>query len=90
MTEERGEERGKKKGRKSDRRKQFETVAAANREETMDERKGNCIQPELHRRRVAGLGRPGCTGGSGTQNNIHLKRGTRRLREQREGIAFLS
>lgn len=73
MTEERVRRGGRRKGKKTDRRKQFETVAVADREETMSERKGNRIQPELHRRRLAGWGRPGCTGGSGTRNNINSK-----------------
>lgn len=49
-----GEKGEKKKGKKYDRRKQFETVAVANREGRKGREKGNCIQWGFQRRRVAG------------------------------------
>lgn len=54
MTEERVRRGRRRKGKKYDRRKQFETVAVANREGRMGREKGNCIQWGFHRRRVAG------------------------------------
>lgn len=72
-----GEKGGGERGKKYDRRKQFETVAVANRERRMGREKGNCIQWGFHRRldRVSS----GCTGGSGARNN---KNGTGPLGEQ--------
>lgn len=44
MTEERVRRGRRRKEKKYDRRKQFETVAAANTEGRMGREKGNCIQ----------------------------------------------